>query len=764
MTAPGPHNHPTPGNAPVTDHEADALDTWLASITATFRRDDPQWSPETRGGRRASNGHVDPATSLQSTAEAFHARLARAEHEAEPDVPADAIWEKIMASTTTIAVPQAPRRAAELVSAPSADRQPTIPGWLSGSHWLISAVMIAAVVVGIVALYSSFAGSPGPDDDAATNPNFAMASPGQTTPSVDAAWLQPYSPDECDVEPRTLDEAAAFMQDPGETVPHQYGPVQPVSNEQALEIASANRVFQSCSLTGDTEHLRAMVSPRLIFEGKGSAYFDSITNRSATYEEFVANHRELSKLLLSDPERDYTVESTQSIPLREDGLPDYSASEIFWSVMLPNDLVMLPDGRIGGPESTLLPANHEEFQPAIEEVRLATPTLLDYDMVNFHIYVQDPTQNGQWVLDEQFVLCISGCDAFYADAEEFYQSNVPALPATPSATPAKSTPSASTDWLAPIAPGECDIAETRALREVGAIVQDPGEIVPREYSPVTGVEAPLAQEIAGASRAWESCRAQGLIGERRAVESLRYIAEVQPYDVLSPSSAGTFEDWVALNETTRTQFLDPDTESYRVESDALPAYDCETGYGETDLSAQVSYEVIQPQHLVQLPDGRIGGPVTSLVGPGFLQCLEENPPAFGSAHQGTSIHIYVQDPTRDNRWALDERFGICVSGCDAYYEEYAFLYPPFPAPPEAATPVAGIAPVQPITPEECDVEALSDDEVSAITQGAGTEIERSYEPLGPVDAALAGDVAGADRTWQSCFVYGSAGQRAALRV
>lgn len=511
MTAPNPHNRATPQGAPVTAHEADALDAWLESVNTRHagRRGDPVWSP---APFHAANGTVNAGASLQASAAHAHAMIANAEHESGPDVPTDAIWEKIMASTT--AHPLDSGRPAELVSAPAPGRQNHIPAWLSGSHWAVSALMVAAVVVGIVALYGSFAGSPGsPGGDPATNPGIAMASPGDT-----------------------------------------------------------------------------------------------------------------------------------AIP---------------------------PDG--------------------------------DIDR-----------------------------------------------------------------WLAPIAPDECDVAETRALEEVGAIVRDPDQIVPREYSPVTEVEAPLARDIAGANRVWEACRAQGLIGERRAVESLRYIAEIEPYNVVSPHNSETFDDWVALNETLRASFLAPDAESYLVESEALPPFDCETGYGETDLSAQVSYEVIQPQHLVQLPDGRIGGPVTSLVGSGFLQCLETRPPAVSSGYQGAYIHILAQDPTREGRWALDERFWVCVSGCDDYYEESAYLYgaylyPPWPATPEVATPVADAASFQPIYPEECNVEPRSDDEASAIIREPGDEIERSYAPTGPAHDALAQEVAGADRAWQSCYVYGTAGERAALQ-
>jgi len=141
---------------------------------------------------------------------------------------------------------------------------------------------------------------------------------------------------------------------------------------------------------------------------------------------------------------------------------------------------------------------------------------------------------------------------------------------------------------------------------------------------------------------------------------------------------------------------------------------------------------------------------------------------MNSGYQGAYIHIFAQDPTREGRWALDERFWICVSGCDDYYEERAFLYgaylyPPWPATPQTATPVAGTVSLQPITPDECDIEALSDEQVSAIAQGSENDTEQSYVPIGPAHDALAQEVAEADRAWQSCYVYGTAAERAALQ-
>lgn len=515
MTAPDAHDRSLPHDSPVTTREADTLDAWLESSLRHVGRSRDIARRSDRAGRRSPNGHFAPDASLQATAQAFHARLARAEHDATPHVPADAIWEKVMASTTVpVPATSTQPRHVELKRdiARRSDRDPQRPAlaWLTGSHWAVSTVMLAAVVVGIIALYGSFAGSSG-GDDPVPNSNFAMASPGAFTPATDAAWLQPYSPSECDVE-----------------------------------------------------------------------------------------------------------------------------------------------------------------QP-------------------------------------------------------------------------------------------------RSLEEVGALTPNPGQVVPREYLPVTDVDPSLAEEVALAHRAWEACRASGLLEERQSFETLRYLAEIMAFDVLSPDHAETFDEWVALNESMRAAFLDPAGDSYLVESDALPPFDCDTGYADTDIPEPTSYELIQPQHLVHLPDGRIGGLTSLLVGHGYIQCLEEKPPVIGGDQLSSFVYIFAPDPTRSSRWALDERFSLCVTGCEDYYESFDWYWTS--TTPEAATPVAtpdeeasaGTYWLRPITAGECEVEPLSEDELATIAADVNDDPERSYAPAGPVRAIVAEEVAAADRAWQSCYVYGTAGERAALQ-
>ncbi len=98
MTAPDAHNRFTPQGAPATASEADALEAWLESITS------PRHVERSRDISRRSdhspNGTARAGASLQASAAHAHAVITNVEREAEPDVPVDAIWEKIMASTT----------------------------------------------------------------------------------------------------------------------------------------------------------------------------------------------------------------------------------------------------------------------------------------------------------------------------------------------------------------------------------------------------------------------------------------------------------------------------------------------------------------------------------------------------------------------------------------------------------------------------------------------------------------------------------------
>ncbi|MBA2468989.1 MAG: hypothetical protein H0V37_06250 [Chloroflexia bacterium] len=775
MTAPDAHNRSTPLGAPTTAREADALESWLESITTPchVRRGDPGWSPAP-----SPNGTMHADLSLKESAAKAHAMIANAEHQTGPDVPVDAIWEKIMASTTipTVAVPapHVTRRVAERVSAPaSSPRTRPIPAWLSGSHWAISALMLAVVVVGIVALYNSFAGTPeSPGNDPATNPGIAMASPGSPASSTDSAWLQPISPDECDVaETRELEEVGAITQNPEGNVPREYLPVTDVDPSVAEEVARAERAWESCFTSGLPQGRQALETLRYLTE---IVRFDVLAPPNPeTHDDWVALNEAMRKAFLDPGIESYLVES-DVLPNYEcdTGYPDIGLSdEVSYQVIQPRHLVRLPDGRIGGPVSSLVGPG---FVQCLEES--PPPFGDDQQFTSVQIYAEDPTRGGRWALDEQFWICVTGCQAHYEEVG----ANVREWLATPAPDRAASTPAAAiadAALLQPLGLDECDV-EARTLDETAALMQDPGETMSRLYDPVRPLSDALALEISNANRMFQSCRITGETGQWRAMVSPRLIFEgigSWQVDTIARNSA-TYEEYVANHRALSEMLLTDATNDYTVKSTQTTSLDMFDVYGGGLWSP-----VMLPEDIVRFRDGRIGGPESQLLPANYEELLEASqeagtPSSTPYGFEMVGYPIYARDPTQDGRWVLDETLVLCASGCDAYYaqaeEHYqsSVLSGILPATPVATpaastptTPTADAAALQPIYPEECVVKPLSDEEISAIIREPGGETEQSYAPTGPVDDALAQEIAGADRAWQSCFVFGSAGERAALQ-
>lgn len=307
-------------------------------------------------------------------------------------------------------------------------------GWHVALNVVLAAMLILALTAGIWRATGGFIPSFGDDPRPPTIPFGGFVAQVGTPTAAASANLAPISPEDCDVERRSVDEFRALLRDPGESEPRAYGPVAPADPRRAQEVSDANRVFQSCHSFGRTSGLWAMLSPRLISEGAGSPYVDAIARNSPTFEEYVATHRQLSETLLAGGTGEYEIVSGEEVPIDENG--EVPLTGLWLPVVLPEDMVQFPDGRIGGPGTSLLPANHEEATQALDGGSQATPSPVEFELVSYFIYSQDPTQDGRWVLDELLTLCASGCDAYYPGIEVIYQANTMIPPATPVATPA----------------------------------------------------------------------------------------------------------------------------------------------------------------------------------------------------------------------------------------------------------------------------------------------------------------------------------------
>ncbi len=87
-------------------------------------------------------------------------------------------------------------------------------------------------------------------------------------------------------------------------------------------------------------------------------------------------------------------------------------------VLLPEDVVQLPDGRLGG----MLRIQQTSSNPGIWTLEFPATTL----------FVTFDEVDGQWTLAESFAVCVGRCEDFWSASETFRQL---AATATPAATP-----------------------------------------------------------------------------------------------------------------------------------------------------------------------------------------------------------------------------------------------------------------------------------------------------------------------------------------
>jgi hypothetical protein len=259
-------------------------------------------------------------------------------------------------------------------------------------------------------------------------PSTPAASPGATPAAIDDSLLDP---GECTITPLTNEEISALQQEPGTYPARQYGPTSPVGDALASEIAEINREFTACAGEGNW---RSMASQRLIYEAQAAGNYAQTSFALAaqaqgmTAEEYIAWHRDISATLLPGDISDYVV------------LSDRDTATMTGYVVQPHQVVQLADGRIGAPESLVLPPDND--------VGRGIPLIM-----SFNIYIQDSASNNRWVLDESLLLCVGECDMFY---EQMARD----LSILPSATHSPAASPAATPISTPIATP----ADARAIR------------------------------------------------------------------------------------------------------------------------------------------------------------------------------------------------------------------------------------------------------------------------------------------------------------
>jgi hypothetical protein len=468
----------------------------------------------------------------------------------------------------------------------------------------------------------------------------------------------------------------------------------------------------------------------------------SVVNATA---DQIESAQQISAALPMQDYRDYYVIRPPSL-----GTPAAGESPLNGTgVLLPRDVMQLPDGRIGAPLRVVIESDDPDG--AIHAMtggrNVATPVFLVFER-----------EGDRWLYDELFLLCFGDCDEYWA----VVAGDLPVDDlATPVATPAAS----STASLQPITASECTV-DGLSQDEVSAIIRNAPESSSRTWIPVGSIDPATAAQLSQVDRAWQACDAFGSIGQRTVLQT-DYLTSTGPERDFD--QARTDEDiqlWFERFEQRRdlgNVFLSSMEETYLPTTQAV----FETYGTDSDTLAsgqRVSLPV--PDAAILLADGRIALPISE---PMTTATWEENQsPGSDFPYIYMPVHILEFD-SETNSWLVDEVIEVCVGDCDAALAriiEWAnyngIAVPGTPAASPVATPTAIDGSL--LVPGECAVSPLTNEEISALQQDPGTYPPREYGPTSPVDDRLSGEIAELDREFQACANDGNWRSMASQRL
>ncbi len=313
-------------------------------------------------------------------------------------------------------------------------------------------------------------------------------------------------------------------------------------------------------------------------------------------------------------------------------------------VLLPQDFVVLADGRIGVPVKLAFPGGNQTFTK--DDYR--TP-----QAVQFAIFANvDGT--GRWLLDQSIPLCTWKCDQYYADLQTGIDrdrqwlaaealrvtSPVAGTPIPQKATPAGATATASAEetaspvaadpWLQPITAAECATPTTAGRSEAEIIA-----VTSRWYL-ACGNERNNVQDVISFFSADLLARHPELLKGQYTLQAADIDSAKAVSSVLASKNIQLLEQGVpgADDDTTRT-----------------------SGF----------YEVFLPQNTVVLPDGRIAIPFTiAFPDPANFTRAKTSQAADPKAPQAAGALVFVKD---GDTWKIDQFGIICIANCDGVWNE-----------------------------------------------------------------------------------------------
>jgi hypothetical protein len=361
---------------------------------------------------------------------------------------------------------------------------------------------------------------------------------------------------------------------------------------------------------------------------------------------------------------------------------------------LPENVVRLADGRLGGPLTTIVSPNGDATPWAGEDA--------PYQLVGYVIFAPDPDQPGAWLFDEAIVLCTGSCEQYY----DLIRSGYPgaANQASPSAIAGDAA------WLTPYLRSDCDLdgvpgTEDSVISieqwlanqgpddgfvaiaptyEDGGFVLSPSEgtsapptpvgpYVPvqpnvpalpdRAYEPVGEPVSTDAEAIARVNRVWQACKLYG---------GTVAMSQLQTDRFTGPEVDITYDD---ATTGLVQEILSGGADRFIIRA------------GERGTSTDQGYDILSvgagfalPSDMVLLSDGRVAAPMYRVV----------SATGTSGVTRATSVEVRIFAPV-GGRWLLDEIALVSSSG------EVAVAPPVVPEVPDAS-PVSTPAAVTPWRP------------------------------------------------------------------
>lgn len=227
---------------------------------------------------------------------------------------------------------------------------------------------------------------------------------------------------------------------------------------------------------------------------------------------------------------------------------------------------------------------------------------------------------------------------------------------TPNSTPATFASANPFDYI----DTKCNAAP-RSKDEIATLLRSDKQWPERKYLPVTKADTQTAQQVSAAAAQYFACTNAGRSKDMR---SERMIFQ-DDANIYYRQSSG-YEQSL----TTRREAFDELSSAF---AQNLNIY---LNFGPwSDATLQEGSELVRPEDVLVMADGRLGAPVTS------LSNRPETPPASieSQISRGNSFVIFKKE---DGRWLLDEWINTCSQNC-SYADPL-----PVPGSTPAASPIA----------------------------------------------------------------------------